>query len=113
MLRLALWVLRMTAIASVVLSSPVDSIARSFEPTCTDIVIPVNITAQIYALPIPTTGPPTFVTIHGAYKIAARYCEPTVKLYGRAKTLQVLVHGGSYDRNCKLFTLAIDTAALY
>lgn len=93
MLSSILFTLRMTAFASVVLSSPSPahlSPRGILSPTCTEIVIPVTVSAS-------TTGE----DVSGTYNIAARYCEPTIKIPGKAKTLQFLVHGATYNRDCK------------
>ncbi|KFY02422.1 hypothetical protein V490_00507 [Pseudogymnoascus sp. VKM F-3557] len=39
------------------------------------------------------------IPIHGTFDIAARYCEPEVVVPSRTNSLQLLVHGGQYDRN--------------
>lgn len=39
------------------------------------------------------------VLVEGTFDIAASYCEPEVHIPSRANTLQLLVHGATYDRN--------------
>ncbi|KAH8804460.1 Alpha/Beta hydrolase protein [Xylogone sp. PMI_703] len=39
------------------------------------------------------------VPIDGTFDIAARYCDPEVVVPSRTHSLQLLVHGGQYDRN--------------
>jgi len=90
----------MAGIASLVLSSPVAVVERTdSEPYCINITIPVTISAENYVLP--PTSPLTYRLIQGAFNISARYCEPQVKDSSRADTLQFLVHGLTYTKNCK------------
>jgi len=37
--------------------------------------------------------------VQGTYNISARCCEPATKISSRRDTLQVLLHGITYDRN--------------
>lgn len=87
------------------------------EPKCTDIVIPVTISAMnaqisqllVELLPIATLFETLLgsvfsftVPVHGTYSISARYCEPEEYVEARYQTLQVLVHGINYNKNyCK------------
>ena len=42
------------------------------------------------------------VPVGGTFNTFARYCEPEVQVASRTNTLQLLVHGATYDRNyCK------------
>ncbi|TVY83688.1 hypothetical protein LSUE1_G003808 [Lachnellula suecica] len=68
------------------------------EPSCTDIVIPVTITANNVDL-TSTQVPQPIVIVTGTYNIAGRYCEPENQISGHHDTLQVLVHGISYTRD--------------
>jgi hypothetical protein len=43
----------------------------------------------------------TTFDVSGTFNIAGRYCEPEVHVAGQENTLQFLVHGITYDRNCK------------
>ena len=43
------------------------------------------------------TQPVAFQEVSGSQKIYGQYCEPTVKFPGRSTTLQLLIHGNSYD----------------
>jgi hypothetical protein len=108
-------------------SNPLDKRA----PTCTDVTIPVTISAQNANLSAlltssgidPVTGsisgtvgvalglllstPVTLVfdqAVSGTWNIAARYCEPSVINSARHNTLQVFAHGATKDKNCK-FTI--------
>jgi hypothetical protein len=83
-------------------------------PTCSDIIIPVNITANNFVIPSTLTvdNLGTFINglgsslfdlaaniIGGSYNIAARYCEPELYVPSRQHTVQLLVHGVTYTRN--------------
>jgi hypothetical protein len=86
------------------------------EPTCYNITFPVTISAENADLPSLSTlqalGPVAWladivldvlfdIPATGTYTIAARYCEPEVYNASRHDTLQFLVHGLSYTRNCE------------
>ena len=43
------------------------------------------------------TQPVAFQEVSGSQKIYGKYCEPTTNFPSRSKTLQLLVHGNSYD----------------
>jgi hypothetical protein len=82
-------------------------------PTCQNITIPVTISSNNARFPADFS--PTSVTldnlltnvgswvfdvlVEGTFNIAASYCEPEVHVPYRANTLQILVHGATYDRN--------------
>lgn len=82
-------------------------------PICQNITFPVTISSTNAQLPadLDPSGPAlesiltdlvgiVFDTlIEGTYTIAASYCEPEVHVPSRANTLQLLVHGATYDRN--------------
>lgn len=83
------------------------------EPKCQDIKLHIDATAQNWDLPAypETTDQGTLVTylsqtipksgfatkpkktVSGTYKIAATFCEPTVKVPEREKSIQFLLHG--------------------
>lgn len=70
------------------------------EPTCNLLTFNVPITAPNIQLPSNFSGLSLDdltalpkVEIQGTYKIAARYCEPEVKIAKRRNTLELLVHG--------------------
>ncbi|KAI6777301.1 hypothetical protein HG530_001246 [Fusarium avenaceum] len=67
--------------------------------SCTDVVISVAINATNFQIPIASTGPTFDVPVHETFNIAARYCEPEIKIRSKQHTLQILVHGITYDRN--------------
>lgn len=77
---------------------------------CKDITFTVSATAQnqVVANPPPNllvldtslaflAQPVGLTTVSGTQKLYGQYCEPTVKNPSRAKTLQLLVHGITYD----------------
>ncbi|KZV96696.1 alpha/beta-hydrolase [Exidia glandulosa HHB12029] len=66
-------------------------------PVCTDFVLPV--TASANNIDLSSGDPTTNVTIpvSGTFGIELKFCEPTTVVASRAGTLQVLVHGASYD----------------
>ncbi|KAE8450569.1 hypothetical protein EG329_006300 [Mollisiaceae sp. DMI_Dod_QoI] len=80
-------------------------------PTCKEIVIPVQITANNAALDsnFDTTGLLALLAtgidlsftalVSGSYQIAGRYCEPEVNIPSRINSLQLLAHPATYDRN--------------
>nr|CEG03725.1 unnamed protein product [Fusarium acuminatum CS5907] len=82
-----------------ILPSITYSIERECQLSCTDIVIPVTISATNLQIPIASTGPTFDVPVHGTFNIAARYCEPEIKIPFKQHILQILVHGITYDRN--------------
>ncbi|KAH6699741.1 hypothetical protein BKA61DRAFT_582913 [Leptodontidium sp. MPI-SDFR-AT-0119] len=96
--RVSVWALTLNTICILGLanSSPLE---RHSQLNCTNVVIPVTITATNLHIPIATTGPVFDVPVHGTFNIAARYCEPEIKVPSKQKTLQILVHGITYDRN--------------
>ncbi|KAG7416594.1 hypothetical protein Forpi1262_v016707 [Fusarium oxysporum f. sp. raphani] len=67
--------------------------------SCTDVIIPVTLSVNNFQIPIASTGPAFNVPVHGTFNIAARYCEPEIKIPFKQHTLQILVHGITYDRN--------------
>ena len=94
------------------------------EPKCTEVVIPVNVTAtnllldptytlnefssslnsvlsNIFSLLEPIESLLNFQRgqIKGKYIITGRYCEPEVSIATHANTLQLLAHPATYDRN--------------
>jgi hypothetical protein len=82
-------------------------------PSCQNITFPVTISSNNARLPtnLDSSGPvlESLLTdlvgwvfdavIEGTFNIAASYCEPEVNIPSRAHTLQLLVHGATYDRN--------------
>lgn len=52
-------------------------------------------------------------TVSGTQKLYGQYCEPTVKNPSRAKTLQFLVHGITYDHTYWAGFETIPSSALY
>ena len=52
-------------------------------------------------------------TVSGSQKLYGQYCEPTVKKPSRAKTLQLLVHGITYDHTYWAGFQIIPSSALY
>ncbi|CZR69991.1 uncharacterized protein PAC_19892 [Phialocephala subalpina] len=79
------------------LAAPQTNPQTNALPPCTNVVIPVTVTANNVVLP--ATTPPAFNQVSGTYNIAARYCEPANNLHPRRDVLQVLVHGITYTRN--------------
>lgn len=74
---------------------------------CTNFFIPVTVSAANFVLPL--SDPPAYQQITGTYKIGARYCEPHNIIKSRHNTLQILVHGITYTRNCKSRVVYIST----
>ena len=77
---------------------------------CKDVTFTVSATAQnqVVANPPPNfldpdtslaflTQPVVLTTVSGTQKLYGQFCEPTVRNPSRAKTLQLLVHGITYD----------------
>jgi len=87
------------------ISTPVDYSHPG--PTCTEVVFPVTIAALNSPLtgldlanPLGSITEILFVLpVAGTFNISARYCEPEVVVESRKNTLQLLVHGATYDRN--------------
>ena len=86
------------------------------EPTCYNVTFPVTISVESGNLPSLATFQALGliawledvaldlvfdVPATGTYTIAARYCEPEVYVESRYFTLQFLVHGLTYTRNCE------------
>ena len=91
-------------------------------PNCLDVVIPVTIKADGISLAAGSTFQQALqratqinadlvnnllgsifslifdLLIQGTFEIAGTYCEPAVSVPSRANTLQVLLHGATYDR---------------
>jgi hypothetical protein len=74
-------------------------LVKPIGPTCTEFDFPVTVSAANFEIPIST--PLVFQQVSGTYSIHARYCEPENYVKSRQNTLQVLVHGITYTRNCK------------
>jgi hypothetical protein len=118
LLRLIILIISLLALSS---TSPIEK----REPTCFEVVIPVDITAENALLPtlytindfittlsyvldgflgalLAVVGLQRLFTwgnVQGAYNIAGRYCEPEVYNASRANTLQLLAHPATYNRN--------------
>jgi pimeloyl-ACP methyl ester carboxylesterase len=97
--------------------------AKRSQPTCSDITIPVTITAENYQTPggllsaltnletgsiaeelqnvLNSAGSIVQETLStgGTYSISGRFCEPEVQVPGRSDTIQLLVHGITVDKN--------------
>ena len=93
---------------------------------CQDVTFTVSATAQnqVAANPPPNllnldaslaflAQPIKLTTVSGTQKIYGQYCEPTVKNPFRAKTLQFLVHGITYDHTYWAGFQTIPSSALY
>lgn len=95
----------LTLLTSLATSTPLEK----REPTCTDLTIPVTISANNALLGGISLGGllGSLLTIvfgllvSGTFNINARYCEPEVFVASRQNTIQFLVHGLSYDKNCE------------
>lgn len=74
----------------------VSAAAALPSPVCTDFVLPITASANNFDL---SSGPTSNVTVpvSGTFGIELKYCEPTTVVASRENTLQVLVHGASYD----------------
>ncbi|KAK5993537.1 hypothetical protein PT974_06971 [Cladobotryum mycophilum] len=80
-------------------------------PQCTEVRIPVSVLADNIALPpidatnlfsiLNNIGDAAFgvLTVNGNYTLAGRYCEPEVHIPQRQNTIQLLVHGATYNKN--------------
>jgi hypothetical protein len=82
-------------------------------PNCQNITFPVTISSKNAQLPSNLdsssrllqsllTGLFSLVfdtLVEGTFTIAGSYCEPEVHIASRASTLQLLVHGATYNRN--------------
>lgn len=94
--------------------------AKRSGPTCSDINLSVTISAENRVIPDYLLSGLTSTTlslagveqllngvgnelqlaiVNGTYNIAGRFCEPEVHIPGRSDTIQLLVHGITYDRN--------------
>ncbi|KAH7058921.1 Alpha/Beta hydrolase protein [Macrophomina phaseolina] len=94
--------------------------AKRSGPTCSDINLSVTISAENRVIPDYLLSGLTSTTlslagveqllngvgnelqlalVNGTYNIAGRFCEPEVQIPGRSDTIQLLVHGITYDRN--------------
>lgn len=93
---------------------------RSSGPTCSDVNLTVTITAQNHAVPqylldgldsasLTPSGLESLLNgagnelqlalVNGTYNIAGLYCEPEVQVAGRENTVQLLVHGITFDHH--------------
>jgi hypothetical protein len=85
-------------------------------PTCTNVTLSIAASANNYLLPsesaLPFTDPSLLINtvildaqeaitypVSGTYTIKARFCQPETFVASHANTLQLLVHGVTYDRN--------------
>ncbi len=86
-------------------------------PFCTDQLISISAGASDQVFPIPTNfnysnpddvdaliyqighnGPYPVQSTSGTFQLSARYCAPQVNIASRANTLQLLVHGVTYNK---------------
>ncbi|KZV83564.1 hypothetical protein EXIGLDRAFT_701288 [Exidia glandulosa HHB12029] len=68
-------------------------------PVCTNSFVTVTASATNYDLSNGTLPPAATVPVSGTYSIQLRYCKPTLPVPSRANSLQVLVHGLTYNTN--------------
>jgi len=96
-------------------ASPTIKQITKREPTCTEVVIPITISANNLYMAPDTSMPEglDLVTnllssivglvfdelIQGTFDISGRYCEPQVVIPLRSTTLELLLHGATYNRN--------------
>ncbi|EJD51025.1 alpha/beta-hydrolase [Auricularia subglabra TFB-10046 SS5] len=66
-------------------------------PRCVDSVARFPASAINFDISSGTLPPNATVPISGTFGIQIRFCEPTVDIVARADTVQVLVHGITYD----------------
>ena len=76
-------------------------LCAALQAGCSDLVIPVSVKTNNLWLPVGEDGPKFNVSVVGSYNISARYCTPQEDVHSRLETLQILVHGASYDKTCK------------
>lgn len=93
------------------------------QPTCSEITIPVTISAENYQAPDALVSALTNIgtsvvleelqnvlnsvgdlvqdtlSVGGTYSISGRFCEPEVQVAGRENKIQLLVHGITVDKN--------------
>lgn len=106
-----------TSLSAALPSAPI----KRSGPTCTEVVLPVTISANnlvipdslvsglTSATPLSLTGAETLINsvgntlqsalVNGTWNIAGRFCEPEVQIAGRESAVQLLVHGIASDRN--------------
>lgn len=111
--------LRSAFLLNIGLSAAFPAVKRS-GPICSEIVLPVTVSAENRVVPdylasgltsatLTATGLETLLNsvgnelqtalVNGTWNIAGRYCEPEVQVAGRENAIQLLVHGIAYDRN--------------
>lgn len=83
----------MKMLAFGVASTSLLSVAAFAELRCTESIANVTASAMNYDV---ATGAP-MVPVSGTYGIQLRFCEPTAHVPSRADTVQVLVHGITYN----------------
>jgi len=84
-----------TSIGLASLSANAWSVSRV--PHCTSFTVPIAASAANIDLSDPS-GNKT-VPISGTFNIGMQYCEASVSFPSRKKTLQILVHGATYNRD--------------
>ena len=98
------------ALACALSLSSATPITERAPPNCRDIYFDLSATAQNRVAANPPTDfsdiagtvafltqPVAFQEVSGTQKIYGQYCEPTTRFPARSGTLQLLVHGNSYD----------------
>ncbi|KZV80674.1 alpha/beta-hydrolase [Exidia glandulosa HHB12029] len=66
-------------------------------PRCTESLASVTASATNFDLSSGSPPENATVPVTGTFRVKLRFCEPTVNVPGRADTLQILVHGSTYD----------------
>lgn len=72
--------------------------ARSLlSPHCTESLANITASATNFDLSALTLPPNATIPVSGTFQVKLRFCEPTIAIPSRANTLQVLVHGATYN----------------
>lgn len=84
------------AFAVLIVSSGFADACR-LRPRCTDSTATLNVSTTNFDLSSGTKSQYATVPISGIFNVHLRFCEPTLVVPSRSHTLQVLVHGATYN----------------
>ncbi|KZV79443.1 hypothetical protein EXIGLDRAFT_782333 [Exidia glandulosa HHB12029] len=88
-----------TSVTFALVASALSALAATLPtPRCVDSIMHFPVSAKNFNLSSGTLPPgPPNVPVSGSYGIQLRYCEPSMAVHSRKDTIQVLVHGITYN----------------
>ena len=73
------------------------AVSATVAPNCVESIVPITASGVNFDLSSGTRPPNATVPVSGTFGVQLRYCEPAVSVPGHESTLQVLVHGVTYN----------------